>query len=83
MGYVILVIRVLPSEPGVFEEMKKKLEALKPKRVEEEPVAFGLKALKLTFIVPDEGGHQDELENKIRATDGVGDMEIIHASRSL
>ena len=83
MGDVILVIRVLPKDPESFEKVKSALETLDPKRLEDEPIAFGLKALKVTFMVPDEGGHQDKLENKIKSIEGVGEFEVIQASRSL
>ena len=83
MGDVIIVLKVLPNDPGKLESVKKGLEALKPQRLEEEPIGFGLSALKFTTMIPDEGGKQDELEEKIRAIDGVGEIEVLHASRSM
>ena len=83
MGEVILVYRVLPTGPDHFDSVKAGLEKLGPKRLEEEPIGFGLKALKMTVIVPDEGGSQEELEQKISAIKGVGDMTLEHFSRSM
>jgi len=83
MGEVIIVLKVLPDDPASFAKVKKELEKLKPKRLEEEPIAFGLKALKFTTIIPDEGGKQDELEEKVRSIKGVGDVEVTHVSRCL
>ena len=84
MGDVILVIRVLPDSVENIEKVKAGLEALEPNRLEEEPIAFGMKAFKFTKIIPDEGGNvQEELENKISSIEGVSEQEVLMASRSL
>jgi translation elongation factor aEF-1 beta len=83
MGDVILVYKILPAEPDKFDSLKAGLEKLNPKRLEEEPIGFGLKVLKFTTMVPDEGGKQEELEEKINAIDGVGEVELEHFSRSM
>lgn len=83
MGEVICVYRILPSSPEKFDSMKKALEELNPERIEEEPIAFGLKAIKLTKVIPDGPGEQDELEKKIESIDGVDNIETIMVSRSL
>jgi elongation factor 1-beta len=83
MGEVILVYKILPESPEDFDKVKQSLEAFKPEKLEEEPIAFGLKAIKLTIIVPDASGAQEELEEKIRAIDGVKDFELLTFSRCL
>lgn len=83
MGEVICVFRIMPESPERFEEIKKALEELKPERLEEEPIAFGLKALKFTKVIPDESGTQDELENKLESIDGIQSVETLTVSRSL
>ncbi|MBU0898869.1 MAG: elongation factor 1-beta [Nanoarchaeota archaeon] len=83
MGEVILVFKIMPDALDSFDKVKSALEELKPERLEEEPVAFGLKALKATFIVPDEGGYMDELEKKLESIEGVQSVENIMTSRSL
>ena len=84
MGEVILVIRVLPDSPDSISKVRAGLEDLKPQRLEEEAIAFGMKAFKATFVIPDTGGNlQEELENKIREVPGVSDLEVLMASRSL
>lgn len=83
MGKVICVYRIMPGAPEKFDDVKKSLEELKPERLEEEPIAFGLKALKFTKVIPDESGTQDELENKLEAIDGVENIETLTVSRSL
>jgi elongation factor 1-beta len=83
MGEVILVIRVLPDGPDSVQKVKKGLEALKPQRLEEEPLAFGMVAFRLAIIIPDAGGEQDRMENRVNAIPGVGSSEVIQASRAM
>jgi len=83
MGQVIAVFRVLPDSPGSFGKVRKQVEELKPAKLEEEPIAFGLKAIKATFLIPDEGGVMDEMENKLNAIEGTQSVETLQVSRSL
>ncbi|MFH1445350.1 MAG: elongation factor 1-beta [Nanoarchaeota archaeon] len=83
MGDVILVYKIMPDCPDSFDKVKKALEELKPVRLEEEPIAFGLKAFKFTTIVPDQGGLVEELERKLESIEGVQSVENIMTSLSL
>jgi elongation factor 1-beta len=83
MGDVIVVFRIIPSDMEKFEDVRKSLEHLKPQRLTEEPVAFGLKALIFTKIVPDEEGGMTNLEDKLTKVPGVQTCETITISRSL
>ncbi len=83
MGDVIAVFRILPDAPDSFDNVKAGVEGLKPAKIEEEPVAFGLKAIKATFIIPDEGGRMDELENSLENIENVQSSEAVQVSRSL
>ena len=83
MGEVIVVFRILPDTIENFESVKKQCEALKPDRLEVEPIAFGLNALKLTKIIPDGPGVMDKLENEINAIKGLGSAENIFTTRAL
>ncbi len=47
------------------------------KDMKEEPVAFGLKALKVLTILPDEGGLTDKIEEAVRKVKGVQSAETI------
>ena len=83
MGEVIVVFRILPDAIESFDSVKKQCEALKPNRLEEEPVAFGLKALKFTKIIPDGPGVMDKLENEINSIKGLGSAENIFTTRAM
>lgn len=83
MGEVILVMRVLPDSPENVQKVKEGLEALKPARLEEEAIAFGMVAFRFTILIPDAGGEQDKMENQVNAIPGVGSAEVIQASRAM
>ena len=83
MGDVICVHKVMPESPDTFEKVKKALEAITPNRLEEEPVAFGLKAIVFTKIIPDEPGTLEDLENKLNNIEGIGSVENIRTSRAM
>jgi len=83
IGDVIVVFKIIPKDMKLFDEVKKGLENLKPQKLEEEPVAFGLKALKFTKLIPDEEGKLPELEEKIKGIKGVQTCETVAISRSL
>ena len=83
MGDVICVFKVTPEEPERFEEIGNELKKLQPERLEEEPIAFGLKTWKFTKIVPDEEGTVTELEEKLASVKGVQSVETVQVSRSL
>ena len=48
-----------------------------------EPVAFGLKALKLTIIFDENKGSTDNLEEQLTTIKGVQSCEAISVSRAL
>ena len=79
MGEVIALIRIMPADIDSFETLKQKAKAAVPeaKRWEEEPLAFGLKALNIVITAEDKGGGTDALENKIKGIPGVGDVEVV------
>jgi elongation factor 1-beta len=85
MGEVIVGLKVLPKTVEVDldkleEEIKR---AISPERIQREPIAFGLVAILVTKLVPDEAGQVDELEKKLRAIEDVGEVEVTGISRSL
>ena len=77
MGQVAVTMRILPETAEGFEEMKAEfLSKLKPYKVSEMDVAFGLKALKATFIIPDGEGGADKLEEIAKTIKGVGQVDV-------
>jgi len=83
MGTVIITFKVLPEDTSID---LKKLQAAIAKKVQirdakEEPIAFGLKALVFKVFVEDSEGGSDAVEEKIRNTAGVAQVEITGMDR--
>jgi len=52
-------------------------------KTEEIPVAFGLKSLNLTFIMDEEKGDTEVVEEQITALEGVQSVQVIECRRAL
>ncbi len=78
MGEVIAEIKLLPSEDTDFEEMKSKVqETVKAERLQEIPIAFGLKAVKVTVKVPDAEGGTEEIEKDLGNLNEVRSVKVV------
>ena len=80
MGDVALILRVMPESPEVdLEALKGDIKKILPRvqQIVEEPIGFGLKALKLVVVVSDQGGETDAVEGKINGLKGVERAEIV------
>ncbi len=82
-GVVIVVFKIIPEDMEYFNSVNSAVEALGPKRLEKEPVGFGVEAVKATFLVPEEEGKMDELEQNLNSIEHVAGVEVTHMSRSL
>ena len=58
MGFVVAKIKIMPKDMEVFEELKADLKP-QVEVMEEELIAFGMKALLVLFKMDDEGGAQE------------------------
>ncbi|MCX8198118.1 MAG: elongation factor 1-beta [Candidatus Micrarchaeota archaeon] len=82
MGKVAVVLKVMPESMEGFEKLKEDaVSQLKPYKVEEQPVAFGIVALMLTFIVEDGAGGADLLEEKAGKLPNVSGVEVVSMDR--
>ncbi len=80
MGDVALILRVMPESPEVdLDALKGEIKKILPRvqQIVEEPIGFGLKALKLVVVVSDQGGETDAVEGKISGLKGVERAEIV------
>jgi elongation factor 1-beta len=83
MGSVAVIARVMPDSPEVnLDQLKKALKEKLPgiQEIREEPIGFGLKALKLVAIVNDAGGETDAIEKSLSEVAGVERAEIIEVT---
>ena len=83
MGEVICVYKIMPERPEDTASIKKALQALKPTRLEEEPIGFGVVALRFTAIIDDGPGVLEELEEMLGRIKGIGSCENIMTTRAL
>jgi elongation factor 1-beta len=85
MGNVEMIIKIMPESPDIdLATMTATIREKIPqtKDVKEEPIGFGLSALKVLVVVPDEAGRTDEVEATLNAVEGVESIEVIHTSLS-
>jgi len=83
MGSVAVILRVMPESPEInIEDLKKALKAKLPgiQEIKEEPIGFGLKALKVLAVVNDAGGETDAVEKSLNQVTGVERAEIIEVT---
>lgn len=83
VGEVVAVLKLMPSEGTEFEVFKSAAVAAAGKvdNIEEEPIAFGIKALKLTVVIPDDQGGTEELEKKLASLPEIGDVQVVDLAR--
>lgn len=83
MGSVAVIARVMPDSPDVdLDQLKKALQQKLPgiQEIREEPIGFGLKALKLVAVINDAGGETDAIEKSLNEVAGVERAEIIEVT---
>ena len=87
MGKIIIVYKIFPSESTVdLEVLKEKItqklaDIASIKKFAEEPIAFGLKALKVNMVLPEKEGIADETEKRMATIEGVGQIQTLGLTR--
>ena len=85
------VCKVLDFGKYMYKKKKKEKEKIKeeiksridPRSFEEEPVAFGLKALKVLKVIPEDAGGPDEYEGKIKDIENVQNVKVVDQRKLL
>ena len=80
MGFVVAKIKIMPKDMESFDELKANLKD-QVEVMEEEPIAFGMKALLVLFKMEDEGGAQDKIEEKLRNNPLISSYEVQSVGR--
>ena len=85
MGEVLVTYKIMPE--GVETDLDSLLSKIKEKinieRVEKEPIAFGLVALKVSVRVEDSGRATEEIEKFLSELTEVGSVEVVEMTRLL
>jgi len=86
---VLVSMKIFPTGTEVdFNKLKQAIEKTLPKDASvygfgEEPIAFGLNALIAHILIPEEkSGSLEEVENNLRNTEGVSQIEIYMVRRA-
>ena len=90
MANIIVTLKIMPESPEIDlamteEQAKEKIKVFGGDvgKVEEEPIAFGLKALKLIFIMDESIGSTESLEEEIKGLKGVQSVEVTDVRRAI
>ena len=87
MGKIIIVYKIFPSESTVdLEVLKEKItkqlaDIASIKRFAEEPIAFGLCALKVNMVLAEKDGIMDETEKILNSIEEVGQLQVLGMTR--
>lgn len=91
MAQVVVSLRVMPQNPGIDLsglESKAKKEIVDfcsatEFKVHIEPIAFGLNALNIIFVMDESKGSTENLEKKISEIDGIESVEVTDVRRAI
>jgi len=77
------IYKIMPSDQDtdlskVEAGLREKVDV---KKVDREPIAFGLEALKVTIFMMDAEGETDRVEGKMKEVEGVGEVEVLEVTR--
>jgi len=81
MGNIYSIYKIYPEDAEnidfIESELKKGFgEPFEVREIKIEPIAFGLKLIKVAFVFPDKiDGLLDKLENSLKAISGVREIE--------
>jgi elongation factor 1-beta len=89
MGTAIVTLRIMPESPDtdlkkIEEEAIKLISTFsddRQKKVDVQPVAFGLKSVNITFLLDEKKGGTDALEAQISEIESVQSVECIDVRR--
>lgn len=91
MAKAIVTIKIMPESPSVDLDklspaIEKKIDAFAgegERRKEIQPIAFGLKALQIIFVMDEKKGSTEPLEQEIAKIKGVNSVEVIDVRRAI
>ncbi|MDD9952837.1 MAG: elongation factor 1-beta [Candidatus Woesearchaeota archaeon] len=92
MAQAVVTMKLMPGGPDVDLEslqstVQEKIEAFtqdtSEKRFSLEPVAFGLKALQIIFVMNEDIGSTEDLEADLATLEGVQSVDVTDVRRTL
>ena len=91
MARVVVTLKIMPESPesdldSIENEAKSKILEFSENsemRSVQEPIAFGIKALKITFVMEESKGSTESLEENIKTIEGVNSVDTIDVRRAV
>ena len=89
MAKIVVTFKIMPKNVKIdFSSLEKGIEAVIKKhsdqfKSEKEPIAFGLTALKFTFVWDEAKGGTDQLEKEVKKVKGVASVDVIDVRRAI
>ena len=85
MGEVMVTFKLMPTGVDVdLDAMEAQAkDSIKADRISREPIAFGLVALKVIKIIPEQDGLMNELETRLKAIEGVSEVEVLEVTKTI
>ena len=91
MAQVVVTLKIMPESPEIdlnkieADAKKKIIDFAGPgdMKFEQEPIAFGLKALKIIFIMDEAKGSTEPLEDSLSDIEGVQSVEVSDVRRAV
>lgn len=91
MANVVITLRVMPDSPEAdlkhlekrVVELIKKFSGEEQMRIAHVPIAFGLQAIDITFVMDEKKGGTEELEREISKIDNVSSAEVTDVRRAV
>jgi len=91
MADVVVTLNIMPESPDIdlkkIEESSlaeiKSFTGIDNHKVEIVPLAFGLKAVKIMFVMAEDKGSTDVLEETIGKIEGVNSVEVTDVRRTI
>ena len=92
MAKAVITVKIMPESPDVDFEA---IQATATDKIDEfvgeagekrfllEPIAFGLKALKITFVMDEKIGGTEPLEEQLAKIEGVQSVDVIDVRRAI
>jgi len=76
MGMAMIVYKIYPEEKKDINELMNELKKNERiKSIIKEPIAFGLEVIKIGVIMDDKKDQPEQIEQEIRKTPGIKEME--------
>ena len=91
MAQAIITLKIMPVSPEsdldrIKEDAVKQINQFAGEgdmKIEEQPVAFGLKSIQIIFVMDESLGSTEDLESKISANENVASVEVTDVRRAI